>query len=333
MNLLPHSNGVRRVNMKRQKTTKERLASVAKVLVAIIIIGFVVQQITNFIAGETLIERVDYTTVDDKRMDYKLSGSGNYTIVFDGVLGGNLEVWSSIADELKENDSVATFQYNRRGYGFSGSGSSRTIEQQAQDLKILLRKSGASEPYILVGEEYGSLVLTSFAEQFPDSVAGIVLVDPLVEEDILSTKNSLKNVVLRFRRKIEQIGSHISLTMLLDKLKVDINMSDIEDKLSDDALEEFLVHRTKSSYTTAVSNELGNLSYYDNTLQKDGAFKGKPYYLITTSEDNRLKSLGDESMTTTMISNTDKSVLSLNKPNDVLVGIRAVIKQCNEGKK
>ena len=155
MNLLPHSNGVRRVNMKRQRTTKEKLKYIAKVLLGIIIAGFIVQQITNFIAGETLIERVDYITVDDKRMDFRLSGSGNYTVVFDGVLGGNLEVWNTIASELEENDNVATFLYNRRGYGFSASGSARTIEEQAQDLKILLRKSGALEPYILVGEEYG----------------------------------------------------------------------------------------------------------------------------------------------------------------------------------
>ena len=37
MNLLPHSNGVRRVNMKRQRTTKEKLKYIAKVLLGIII--------------------------------------------------------------------------------------------------------------------------------------------------------------------------------------------------------------------------------------------------------------------------------------------------------
>ena len=39
MNLLPHSNGVRRVNMKRQRTTKEKLKYIAKVLLGIIIAG------------------------------------------------------------------------------------------------------------------------------------------------------------------------------------------------------------------------------------------------------------------------------------------------------
>lgn len=333
MNLLPHSNGVRRVNMKRQRTTKEKLKYIAKVLLGIIIAGFIVQQITNFIAGETLIERVDYITVDDKRMDFRLSGTGNYTVVFDGVLGGNLEVWNTIASELEENDNVATFLYNRRGYGFSASGSARTIEEQAQDLKILLRKSGALEPYILVGEEYGSLVLTSFAEQFPDSVAGIVSVNPLVEEDIKNSRNSLKNVALRIRRKIEQLGSYIGLTMLLDKLNLDVNINDLEDNLEGEALEEFSSHRTKASYTSAVSNELRNLSNYNLDIQQDGVFTGKPYCLITKNEDDRLKSLGDEGLTTSIVSNTDSCVLSLSKAIDILAGIRGVIKQCNDLKK
>ena len=42
MNLLPHSNGVRRVNMKRQRTTKEKLKNMAKVLMGIIIAGFII---------------------------------------------------------------------------------------------------------------------------------------------------------------------------------------------------------------------------------------------------------------------------------------------------
>ena len=308
MNLLPHSNGVRRVNMKRQRTTKEKLKNMAKVLMGIIIAGFIVQQITNFIAGETLIERVDYTTVD-------------------------LEVWDTIANEIEENDNVATFLYNRRGYGFSASGSARTIEEQAQDLKILLRKSGAMEPYILVGEEYGSLVLTSFAKQFPDSVAGIVLVNPLVEEDIKNSGNSLKNMALRIRRKIEQLGSYVGFTMLLDKLNLDININDIDDTLKGDALEEFSSHRTKASYTTAVSNELSNLSNYNLDIQQEGVFTGKPYCLITKNKDERLKSLGDEDLTTYIVSNTDSSVLSLKSSTDILAGIRGVIKQCKEQKK
>lgn len=330
MDLLPHSNGVRKVNMKRKKTTKEILKEVTTLIVVVLIIGFVIQQISNFIANETLIERVDYTTVDDKRMDYKLEGTGKYTVVFDGVLGGNLEVWNAITTDLQENDNVSTFVYNRRGYGFSASGSRRTIDEQAQDLKILLRKSGASEPYILVGEEYGSLVLTSFAKQFPNSVAGIVLINAINADTIGKDESSFKNIIMRLRRKIEQLGSNVGLTMLLDKLNMDINMDDIEKNFTGETLDEFLTQRTKSSYTTAVCNELSNLSKGENTFQNPGVFSGKPYYLITKDNSDVLRNLGDENLTTVQVKNTDSKVLSLTDSQDILVGIRQIIKQCND---
>ena len=178
MKLLPYSNGLRKVSMKKNRTPKEIAKLILIILSIIFVIGFVYQKISNFITKETLRQRVDYTTVDDRRMDYRLEGEGNYTVVFDGGIGGNLEQWTPVVDELSD-DNVSTFVYNRRGYGYSDSGPERTPEEQAQDLKILLRKAGAPEPYILVGEGYGSLVLTSFAEQFKDSVAGVMLINPL----------------------------------------------------------------------------------------------------------------------------------------------------------
>ena len=119
----------------------------------------------------------------------------------------------------------------------------------------------------------------------------------------------------------------------MKKFLINININDIDDTLEGDALEEFSSHRTKASYTTAVSNELSNLSNYNLDIQQEGVFTGKPYCLITKNKDERLKSLGDEDLTTYIVSNTDSSVLSLKSSTDILAGIRGVIKQCKEQKK
>ena len=78
---------------------------------------------------------------------------------------------------------------------------------------------------------------------------------------------------------------------------------------------------------------LSNLSNYNLDIQQEGVFTGKPYCLITKNKDERLKSLGDEDLTTYIVSNTDSSVLSLKSSTDILAGIRGVIKQCKEQKK
>ena len=326
MKLLPYSNGLRQVSMKKHRTPKEISKLILIIVGMLLLVGFVYQKISNFIAKETIRQRVDYTTVDDRRMDFRLKGEGNYTVVFDGGIGGNLEQWTPVVDELS-SDNVSTFVYNRRGYGYSDLGPERTPEEQAQDLKILLRKAGAPEPYILVGEGYGSLVLTSFAEQFKDSVAGVMLINPLDESYIGTKDYNKKQIITKLRRNVEKIGSNFGLTELLDALNLDVTLDDFENSLSGDELEEFKTQRTKTKYTTAVYNEMDNLSKGLSNSQKAGVFAGMPYYLITNSDSDNLKNLGDESLTKVFKTGNTSSFSGLNSTENVVNGIRYIVKE------
>ena len=332
MKLLPNSNGVYKVNMKAKKSPKERLRNVFIIIFIILALGFLYQKINNFVTKETLKERVDYVRVDEKRLDFKTEGSGaSYTVIFDGNIGGNLNQWNSVIENLTTNyDDLTTFVYNRRGYGFSDIGSIRTPKEQAEDLRILLRKSAVKAPYILVGEEYGSLVLTEFAKEYPDLVAGVVLVNPLVEDEI-NTKEFKKSLFLeKFRRKIESIGSNFGLISLLDFMNLDIRVEEFENSLDGNALEEFKAHRNKTNYTKAVYNEISNITNGNNTSQETVAFTGKPYYLIAKSNQESLQSLGDVDLTKVYPVNTDSDFISIENPDFVVNGIRQVVKQANE---
>lgn len=326
MKLLPYSNGLRKVSMKKHRTPKDIAKLILIIVGMLLVVGFVYQKISNFIAKETLRQRVDYTTVDDRRMDFRLKGEGEYTVVFDGEIGGNLEQWTPVVDELS-NDNVNTFVYNRRGYGYSDLGAERTPEEQAQDLKILLRKAGAPEPYILVGEGYGSLVLTSFVEQFKDSVAGVMLINPLDESYIGTKEYNKKQIITKLRRKIEKIGSNFGLTELLDKLNLDVTLDDFENSLSGDELEEFKTQRTKTKYTTAVYSEMNNLSKGLSNSQKPGVFAGMLYYLMSNSESESLKNLGDESLTKVFKTGSTSTFSGLNGTENVVNGIRYIVKE------
>lgn len=331
MKLLPHSNGFYKVNMKRELKPKDIVKNVVVSILVILLIGFIYQRISNFIAKETLKERVDYTRVDGKRLDYIMEGEGKYTVVFDGNIGANLNQWSEITDKLiSDYDDVVTFTYNRRGYGFSDSGSIRTPKEQAEDLRVLLRKSAAPSPYILVGEEYGSLVLTEFAKAYPDLVAGIVLVNPLVE-DVINTDSYRRSLFFeRIRRNIEALGSEVGLTTLLDKLNLTCNTDEFEAELGERELDEFKVHRTKSSYNNAVKNEYKNITSGNNSSQEEGVFSGKPYYLIAKPGQEVLSNLGDENLTKVYNVNYEENIISMYEPDTVITGIRQVIKQANE---
>ena len=74
MKFLPYSNGVRSVNMKRQRSPKDKFKIISWIIVTIIIIGVVTQNIVDFVDRERLKKRVNYTTVDDLRLDYRIEG-------------------------------------------------------------------------------------------------------------------------------------------------------------------------------------------------------------------------------------------------------------------
>lgn len=331
MKLLPHSNGFYKVNMKKELKPKDIAKNILVSILVVLLIGFIYQRISNFIANETLKERVDYARVDSKRLDYLMDGEGKYTVVFDGNIGTNLYQWSEVSDKLiSEYDDVITFSYNRRGYGFSDSGSIRTPKEQAEDLKSLLSKVAAPSPYILVGEEYGSLVLTEFAKAYPNLVAGIVLVNPLVE-DVINTNSYRKSLLFQgVRRSIESLGSEVGLTTLLDKLNLTCDTDEFEAKLDERELEEFKVHRTKSSYNTAVKNELKNITSGNNSSQEEGVFSSKPYYLIAKPGQEVLANLGDADLTTVYSVSYEDNIISMYEPDTVIKGIRQVIKQAKE---
>ena len=151
MNLLPHSNGFQRI-----KAPKFNLLDFLKksviIIVVFLITGFLVQSMSNFIANEKLKASLKYVRIDTKKMEYKLKGTGSYTVVFDGGIGSNIYQWDEVCKKLERDSDVKTFLYNRKGYGFSDSGERRTPDEQAEDLRNLLKKSGASEPYIFISE-------------------------------------------------------------------------------------------------------------------------------------------------------------------------------------
>lgn len=326
MKFLPHSNGVYKISTRKKLNKTEILKLTSIILVAILVVGFIAQRINNFVVKETMKQRVDYVRVNNERFDYVLEGSGDFTVVFDNSMGANLNQWDGVVEELKD-EGVTTFTYNRSGYGFSDSTDRRTIEEQASDLKILLRKAAIPEPYILVGEQYGSLVLTEFAKLYPESVAGVVLVNPPVQEELASKEVSKKYRGLKYRNKIEKFGSNFALTLLLDKIGLDYEFNDFEQSLDEEDLDEYRKHRVEGDYNKAISNELKTFTSGEVNVQAPGVFSGKPYYLIHSGTNEKLVALGDEHLTESIKTTIDSDFIAIKDSERVANGIKTVLKE------
>jgi pimeloyl-ACP methyl ester carboxylesterase len=110
------------------------------------------------------------------------TGEGTPTVVMDSGLGGTVLDWELVQPEVANFARVCT--YDRAGMGWSDPGAQpRTSQQIVKELHTLLGNAGVQGPYVLVGHSFGGTNVQVYASQYPDEVAGMVLVDSALEDE------------------------------------------------------------------------------------------------------------------------------------------------------
>nr|WP_318281074.1 alpha/beta hydrolase [Paenibacillus bovis] len=91
-------------------------------------------------------------------------------------MGCSFYEWINVAESIAPTNRVILF--HRPGLGLSEIGSEiRNTQAVVTELNEIIRKLNLAEPVILVGHSYGGLCVQHFAKEYPEKVAGIVLVD------------------------------------------------------------------------------------------------------------------------------------------------------------
>ncbi len=104
-------------------------------------------------------------------------GEGSPTVILDAAADMMSSDWAWIQPEIAKHTRVCS--YDRAGMGWSDSGPQpRDAKQVTIELHTLLTKAGLSAPYALVGHSAGGLYTRMYAAEYPEEVAGMVLVDP-----------------------------------------------------------------------------------------------------------------------------------------------------------
>ncbi len=326
MNLLSHSNGIYRLE-KEKVNIFMIIKTIALVIFSIILVGFVIQKTVNIIDNTWMKSKFKYVRIDGKKLEYNVKGNGKYTVILDGDIGNTLFQWDKVCNKLEDTGDYQIFVYNRRGYGFNDGGSVRTPKEQAEDLRALLKKTGLIGPYILVGEKYGSLVMTNFAAEYPDLVAGVVLIDP-INEDNLADGSIKKQIRFKYyRSKIESIGADFMLTSIMSKMGLTLENEYFQNNISKSKLEDFKKLENKKNYRQAVSNELKNLySGNSSESQKEGLLQGKPLYVISNNSNDPIIKIGDSEYTRVYKHTDNSQVFSMSNSDEVVNGINIVLK-------
>ena len=133
-------------------------------------------------------DRTEWISVapDGRRLALTRAGSGGPPIIFETGLGAESNEWEPIFHVVGRWTTVC--RYDRANRGASDPAPRpRTVADLATDLHALLTRAAVPRPVVLVGHSLGGLIARLYAYQYPDDVAGLVLADPMHEDQFERT--------------------------------------------------------------------------------------------------------------------------------------------------
>jgi pimeloyl-ACP methyl ester carboxylesterase len=148
-------------------------------------VAFVLGSIAIGGAFETLSAARDNATypltgqavdVGGRKLHIECTGTGEPTVVFESGLGEGSPYWGRIAPAVSATTRVCVYDRAGRG-GSDDAGAPQDGIAVARDLHTLLENAGIAGPVVLVGHSTGGPYIRVFTAQYPDEVAGMVLLD------------------------------------------------------------------------------------------------------------------------------------------------------------
>lgn len=126
-------------------------------------------------------------------------------VVFESGISATCLNWTEVRSQVEGFARACT--YDRAWLGWSDpSPSPRTTSTILDDLHALLEAAQTPRPYILVGHSFGGMLVCAYAARWPESVAGLVLVDPLPPREWLNISPS-HGRMLRLGVKLSRRGA------------------------------------------------------------------------------------------------------------------------------
>jgi pimeloyl-ACP methyl ester carboxylesterase len=235
---------------------------------------------------ETARESLDATTypppgqlvdVGGHRLQLSCTGTGSPTVVLEPGQGGVSSDMAWIAPVVARDSRVCVYDRAGRGWSDAADGP-QDGERSAADLHILLDRAHVPGPYVLAGHSFGGLYVQSFAAQFPDQVAGMVLLDTTAPKPgpALSTV-TFDNVLGRVAALVPA-SAHLGVGRLIARE----SYGDLPARVRDEA-------RANGSLARNLASFIGEFVAGNASMQEAAALTslgGKPLIVLTADTGN-----------------------------------------------
>lgn len=163
------------------------------ILLALILIGFLFEQIARFYFDSKRPDNNEFAKIDGRNIHYKKLGNGSCTIIFESGLGGDYLHWQEIQKKLSKK--YTTIAYDKAGILWSDPSKEISLKRYSNDLQELLEQTNCPKPYILVGHSFGGITPRFFIQKNKKDMAGIVFVDVSHPKQMKKSSEALRNSV------------------------------------------------------------------------------------------------------------------------------------------
>lgn len=145
-------------------------------LLGLALVGYIYETIAEAADAKAYPPPGQMVDVGGYRLHLNCTGTGSPTVVIDAGHGASSASWAWVQAEVARTTRVCT--YDRAGMGWSeASPYPRTARQFAKELHTLLANANEPGPYVLAGHSLGGYTILVYAHDYPEEVAGVVLID------------------------------------------------------------------------------------------------------------------------------------------------------------
>jgi pimeloyl-ACP methyl ester carboxylesterase len=146
------------------------------------IASFTYQQIADARDRRRCLPPGRQVDIGGRRLHLVEMGEGSPAVIIIPALANNVLPWLRVLEAAAADTQVCV--YDRAGLGWSDPSArgQSTPGAMAGDLHALLQAAGIPPPYVLVGHSLGGVIARRFQANYPEAVAGVLLIDSSHED-------------------------------------------------------------------------------------------------------------------------------------------------------
>lgn len=211
------------------------------------------------------------------------TGQGSPTVILESGLGDLGNEWRRVQPEIAKRSRVCS--YDRAGYGGSEAGTMpRTSRQIATELHTLLRNAGEMPPFVLVGHSFGGFNVRVYNSQYPNQVAGLVLVDSVQEDQYELLPAAWEKISSELLKRYQNQATWAPIFIDMGVARLMLQARKLQG--SPGGLDESTYLLLQSKYLKARASELDSIKVSAQQAREAGDASDKPLIVLTAGKNS-----------------------------------------------